>query len=203
VSNPIKPTRLLVDFGEVISTPLPANTITELAALAGQDRAVFLDRYWRHRPAYDLGLPPSRYWPEVLERDLTHSTRLVDQLTDIDIRGWLSLNPLTLRTLLAHVRRTGVKLALLSNAPEALARGIDHSVWSRHFDRRFYSCRLGAAKPDQRAFLIVLNDLGAQPGDVLFIDDRPGNTQTARDLGMRTLTFACADALDRDLRQLA
>jgi HAD superfamily hydrolase (TIGR01509 family) len=36
----------------------------------------------------------------------------------------------------------------------------------------------------------VLSDLGAQPGEVLFIDDRTENTRTARDLGMQAITFA-------------
>jgi len=196
------PRLLLVDFGEVISVPLPENTITELAALAGQPSAIFLDRYWRHRPAYDLGLPPAEYWPEVLGRDLSGSGRLVRQLTNIDVRGWLCLNPGTLRTLLRHVHRTGAQLALLSNAPEPLARGIDCSRWSRRFDYRYYSCRLGAAKPSPQAFEMVLSDLGAQPAEVLFIDDRAENTRTARGLGMHTITFASAGALDRDLRRL-
>jgi putative hydrolase of the HAD superfamily len=192
--------RLLVDYGEVISTPLPENTITDLAALAGQPRATFPGRYWHHRPAYDLGQPPAGYWSQVLGRDLSGSPRVVDRLTDIDVRGWLRLNPRTLRTLLGHVRRTGAQLALLSNAPEPLARAIEHSRWSRHFDRRYYSCRLGAAKPDPQAFQLVLNDLGAQPGEVLFIDDRAENTIAARDLGMHTITFASASALERELR---
>jgi putative hydrolase of the HAD superfamily len=92
------------------------------------------------------------------------------------------------------------QLALLSNAPEPLARAIDHCFWSRHFDHRYYSCRLAAAKPDPQAFQIVLHDLGVQPGEVLFIDDRADNTLTARDLGMHTITFASASALDRDLQ---
>ena len=114
-----------------------------------------------------------------------------------DLRGWLRLNPLTLRALLRHARRTGAQLALLSNAPEPLASAIDHSGWSRRFDDRYYSCRLGAAKPDPQAFRLVLSDLGAQPDEVLFIDDRAENTRTARDHGMRTITFASASALDR------
>jgi FMN phosphatase YigB (HAD superfamily) len=43
----------------------------------------------------------------------------------------------------------------------------------------------------------VLADLGAQPEQVLFIDDRAENTRTARDLGMHTITFTSASALDR------
>ena len=115
---------LLVDYGEVISTPLPEDTITDLAALAGQPRAIFLDRYWQHRPAYDLGQPPAEYWSEVLARDLSRSPRVVDRLTDIDVHGWLRPNPLTLPTLLRRVRRTGIQLALLSNAPEPIAQAM-------------------------------------------------------------------------------
>ena len=191
--------RLLVDYGEVISAPLPEDTITDLAALAGQPRAAFLHNYWQHRPAYDLGQPPAEYWSEVLARDLSSSPQLVDRLTEADVRGWLQPNPLTLPTLLRRVRRTGVQLALLSNAPEPLARAIDDSRWSRDFDRCYYSCRLGAAKPDPRAFQIVLRDLGAQPDEVLFIDDRAENTAAAGNLGMRTITFTSATALDGEL----
>ena len=112
---------LLVDYGEVISTPLPENTITDLAALADRPRAIFLDRYWQHRSAYDLGQPPAEYWSEVLGRDLSRSPQVVDRLTDINLNGWLRPNPLTLPTLLRRVRRTGIQLALLSNAPEPTA----------------------------------------------------------------------------------
>jgi putative hydrolase of the HAD superfamily len=194
---------LLVDYGEVISNPLAEDTITDLAALAGQPRAIFLDRYWRRRPAYDLGQPPAEYWSQVLARDLSRSPQVVERLTEIDVHGWLQPNPLTLPTLLRRVRRTGIELALLSNAPEPIARAIDRSGWSRHFDQRYYSCRLGAAKPDPRAFQIVLRDLGAKPGEVLFIDDRAENTAAARNLGMRTITFTSASALDGELFLLA
>jgi HAD superfamily hydrolase (TIGR01509 family) len=49
------------------------------------------------------------------------------------------------------------------------------------------------------AFQIVLRDLGAKPDEVLFIDDRAENTAAARNLGMRTITFTSASALDREL----
>ncbi|HSZ38559.1 MAG TPA: HAD family phosphatase [Trebonia sp.] len=190
---------LLVDYGEVISTPLPEETITDLAALAGQPRAAFLDRYWRHRPDYDLGQPDTEYWSQVLERDVSGSSQVVNQLTNVDVYGWLRLNPRTLPTLLSYTRRTGTPMALLSNAPEPLAQGIDVLRWPQYFGHRYYSCRLGTAKPDPRAFQLVLNDLGVQPGEVLFIDDRAENTRAARDLGMHTITFTSATALGREL----
>jgi putative hydrolase of the HAD superfamily len=195
--------RLLVDYGEVLSAPLAEDAIADLAALAAQPRAVFLDRYWRLRPAYDLGQPAVEYWSAVLDRDLGGSPRIVDRLTRVDVRGWLGRNPLTLRALLGHVHRTGAQLALLSNAPEPLARAIDGHPWSRHFDHRYYSCRLGVAKPAPAVFRLVLGDLGAEPGEVLFIDDRAENTRAARDLGMPAITFTSAGDLDRELRVIA
>jgi len=192
--------RLLVDYGEVLSAPLAEEAIADLAALAGQPRAAFLDRYWRFRPAYDLGQPAVEYWSAVLDRDLSGSPRVADRLTRVDVRGWLWRNPLTLRALLGHAHRTGARLALLSNAPEPLARAIDQHHWSRHFDHRYYSCRLGAAKPAPQAFQLVIGDLGEQPDEMLFIDDRAENTRAARELGLRTITFTTASDLDRQLR---
>jgi putative hydrolase of the HAD superfamily len=192
--------RLLVDYGEVLSAPLAEEAIADLAALAGQPRAIFLDRYWRLRPPYDLGQPAVEYWSAVLDRDLSRAPRLADRLTRVDVRGWLWRNPLTLRAVVGHARRTGAQLALLSNAPEPLARAIDQHHWSRHFDRRYYSCRLGAAKPAPRAFQLVISDLGQRPGEVLFIDDRAENTRAARELGMHAITFTSAGDLDRELR---
>jgi putative hydrolase of the HAD superfamily len=192
--------RLLVDYGEVLSAPLAEEAIADLAALAGQPRAAFLDRYWRFRPAYDLGQPAVEYWSAVLDRDLSGSPRVADRLTRVDVRGWLWRNPLTLRALLGHAHRTGARLALLSNAPEPLARAIDQHHWSRHFDHRYYSCRLGAAKPAPQAFQLVIGDLGEQPDEMLFIDDRAENTRAARELGLRTITFTSASDLDRQLR---
>jgi putative hydrolase of the HAD superfamily len=194
---------LLVDYGEVISAPLAGSAVTELAALADQPRAVFLDGYWRHRPAYDLGQSAACYWSQVLDADLSWSPWVVDRLTNLDVHGWLRLNPLTLGTLLRHARRASARLALLSNAPEPLARAIDQSQWSRNFDHCYFSCRLGAAKPDPQAFQLVLSDLGAKPDEVLFIDDRPENTGAARDLGMRAVTFTTTGALDRQLLSAA
>jgi putative hydrolase of the HAD superfamily len=194
---------LLVDYGETISTRLPAGTVSELANLAGQDPEEFLQRYWHARPEYDLGQAPEIYWSRVLGRGPSDLSPLIDALTRIDVHGWLSLNASTIRTLLAHARRTGTRLALLSNAPEPLAAAIDKCFWSRHFTHRFYSCRLGYAKPDPAAFTTALAHLGSDSRRVLFIDDRAANTLAATRLGMPAINFSSAAALARHLRRFS
>lgn len=186
---------LLVDYGETISTPFNSGAVNELAKLAGQNPTELLRRYWDARPDYDLGQPPAAYWSRVLRRDLSDRGPLVATLNQIDVQGWMGLNRLTLRTLLTYARQTGTRMALLSNAPEPLAAAIDRSNWSHHFHHRFYSCRLGHAKPDPATFTTALDRLGTEPQRVLFIDDRTDNTVAAEALDIPSITFTTAGAL--------
>jgi putative hydrolase of the HAD superfamily len=190
---------LLVDYGEVLSRALSEATFTELAAIADLRRDEFRERYWRCRPDYDRGQTPLRYWSAVLDRDLTRQRHLVVRLTAVDVEGWIRLNFATLRTTLSTARRTRARLALLSNAPEPLAEAIEHSHWVRHFDHRFYSCRLRQLKPELGAFTEALRIMDAEPEHVLFIDDRAENTAAAADLGIPTITFTTACALQNQL----
>jgi putative hydrolase of the HAD superfamily len=188
---------VLADFGEVISAPLPAETVGELADLAGQQADEFRDRYWKFRPSYDLGQSDRAYWSAVLGRQA--EPQLVAAMVRVDMAGWMTLNPRTLPALFRFGTRAGVRLALLSNAPEPLAAAIDDSGWSARFDRCFYSCRLGLAKPDPAIFEAVLDDLGATPPSVLFIDDRAENTLAARALGLPAVRFTSAEELPGQL----
>lgn len=190
------PAWLLVDYGEVISTAHDATALAQLADLAGQDVAELDRRYWAARPEYDLGQAAKTYWSRVLGRD---PGALVQRLTDLDVDGWLHLNRQTLEALRSHADLTGARLALLSNAPHALADAIDRSEWTRDFERLFFSCRLGHMKPDPTTFTLVLDDLGAAPSEVVFVDDRVENTRAAAAMGIATITFTSAGALSRAL----
>jgi putative hydrolase of the HAD superfamily len=186
---------LLVDYGEVLSTAPPKAMFGELAAIADLDLDELRERYWRYRPDYDRGQTPQRYWSGVLDRDLARQRPVVERLTAVDVAGWSHINSETLRVTLNFAHRNGLRLALLSNAPEAQADAIDGSEWIRHFDHRFYSCRLQRIKPEPGIFIEALSTMGATPEEVLFIDDRAENAAAAADLGMATITFTSAGAL--------
>src|SRR5260221_12088303 len=109
---------VLADYGEVISDPMPAETILELADLAGQQADEFRDRYWKFRPPYDLGQSDRAYWSAVLGHELQAEPQLVEVMVRVDVAGWMTLNPRTLAALIKFGTHPGVRLALLSNAPE-------------------------------------------------------------------------------------
>jgi putative hydrolase of the HAD superfamily len=80
-------------------------------------------------------------------------------------------------------------LAILSNAPVEVADQIDAAPWLASFTKRFFSCRLRAVKPEPAAFHAVLAALPADPGDVVFFDDRDANVVAAAELGMDARRF--------------
>lgn len=67
--------------------------------------------------------------------------------------------------------------------------------WMKLFNKRFYSFALKARKPDPRIYRAALERVGASPADVLFIDDRLENIESARELGFQTIHLTSPELL--------
>ena len=76
-------------------------------------------------------------------------------------------------------------LACLSNTNqthwESFLCGQEIMAW---FGDVFLSHQMGTLKPDEAAFRYVLDNLGVEPGAILFLDDNPGNVSAARRMGI-------------------
>ncbi|MCX4780319.1 HAD family hydrolase [Streptomyces sp. NBC_01264] len=57
------------------------------------------------------------------------------------------------------------------------------------FDDLFFSCRLGAVKPEPVVFTQALDTMGFAPAEAVFIDDRAANVAAARGLGITAIHF--------------
>jgi putative hydrolase of the HAD superfamily len=54
---------------------------------------------------------------------------------------------------------------------------------------------MGLAKPDRKIYEEVARELGADPADVVFVDDRPENVAGAEAAGMTGVHYTGVDAL--------
>lgn len=68
------------------------------------------------------------------------------------------------------------------------------------FEGIYASCHLGVRKPDEKFFEAILDDLGIDAGQCLFIDDREVNCVAAAGLGMRVHRFDGVAPLRRRLQ---
>jgi putative hydrolase of the HAD superfamily len=91
--------------------------------------------------------------------------------------------------LLAELRTRGVPMHVLSNYP-CWYRAIEEETGlSRYVPWTFVSCHTGLRKPDARCFEHAIRSLGVAPEDCVLIDDRRGNCDGARAVGMQALRF--------------
>jgi putative hydrolase of the HAD superfamily len=91
------------------------------------------------------------------------------------------------------LRARGVHCHLATNQQSHRARHMSDVIGYKDlFDREFYSCRIGIAKPDIGFFEFILGDLNVPPSSVLFIDDREENVANALAAGLKASVFPAA-----------
>ncbi|NMO52124.1 HAD-IA family hydrolase [Actinoplanes sp. TBRC 11911] len=139
--------------------------------------------YWDLREAYDLGLPDDSYWPAVA------AAGEPGQLAEADAETWTELAADSL-LLLEELYRRRTRLALLSNAPLALAAVAGRSDWAKLFERLVISAREGVAKPDPAVYQRVTALLDLPPSRIAFFDDRADNVAAARRHGWDAFVWA-------------
>ncbi len=71
--------------------------------------------------------------------------------------------------------------------------------FSRFVESSFFSCELGARKPDPIAYESVIKQLEIAPERILFVDDRPENSAGAERAGMLSLHFTDVPGLRAEL----
>ncbi|MGC0342757.1 HAD family hydrolase [Streptomyces sp. SLBN-8D4] len=149
----------------------------------------FQDAFWAPRNAYDAGeLSDLAYWAKVLGHH--PGPRWLRTLRAADTTMWTRTDPRVL-DILHRARAAELPMVLLSNAPAHLSDALDATDWRRELmTDALYSARLGLCKPDPAVYEHALAATGiADPGRVLFVDDREDNCRAAAELGLRTLHY--------------
>lgn len=186
------PKAIVFDLYGVIARTQTDEAKQQLVDLAGVPGAGFWEAYWACRPAYDAGQDSARYWAAVADR---LGTRFDDvaALVDADLESWSHVDP-EMVTVVHELADRGHTLGLLSNIIEELVPVWEsrHGDWLGRFTALTFSCRIGVAKPDRRAYEICVQRLGVRPGDVMFLDDSEVNVVAAREAGMAAELFASA-----------
>lgn len=160
---------------------------------------------------YSVGrIGGTEYWSSVL-RELAipptpEAVGMASRAYAVGEWGRLEESILTLMDGLRHPRRPDhLRLGILSNsAPEhdgvvSILRPRFHAVRFSHLT--------GLRKPDPEAYQDAAAGLQLPPGAIVFIDDKPRNTDAASRLGFHAVTFSAAEPgaaarLSTELRKL-
>ncbi len=95
------------------------------------------------------------------------------------------------------------RTVLLSNAWSDMRKNVARRFGKLDaFEMQIFSAEVGLRKPSPEIFQLVLDLLGADPEEAVFVDDFSENIQAAQKLGLRTIQFKNAQQTRQDLVNL-
>jgi putative hydrolase of the HAD superfamily len=184
---------------EILMRTLPSRAPTRAAAAALVD-AVFqsVDGDWSE---FDRGTLDADAVAERTARRLGFGLEEARAIIDAVPQ---ELQPLSDTVALAErLRARGRALHFLSNMPRPYAQALTaRDDLFRLFDGGVFSSHVGLIKPEPAIFAHAARAFGADPRDLLLLDDAPLNVAAARALGWRALLFRDAASCARELEAL-
>lgn len=184
------PTALIVDYGGVLTTPVP-DTVGAWLRSERVDPGMFavLMREWLAAdvptsPAHDLetGRLPLAEFEVVLAERLRRADGTTPEPAGLLARmfGGFRTEP-AMYDVLRRAREHGLRTALLSNSWGA---DYDRDGWEDLFDAVVISGEVGLRKPDADIYLLAASRLGLPPERCVFVDDLAVNVHGATRAGM-------------------
>jgi len=188
------------DLGGVVARFRPERRLAALAAATGLDEQRIDDAIWGSGlddTASCGELDPDATWAAVLAALDHRATR------DAVRAAWATAfvpDPAVLA--LVDAVAAGAGIALLSNNGPVVDDCLDHELADigLRFEHRLLSWRLGAMKPDRRAFERAAAAIGRPPHDLLLVDDEPANVAAAQAAGWHAVRAAASLAPASDRR---
>jgi putative hydrolase of the HAD superfamily len=203
-NDPSQIQAVILDYGEVLCVRPERHALSSMANVFGIEPTRFFELYGTRRDPYDQGvISAEQYWRDFARRAGAEvNDSLIQQLRSLDTQMWSSTNPEMLQWV-AMLDQAGLTTALLSNMQHDMAAYARKNFpWLKHFDHQILSCELQLIKPDPAIFHKSIERIGAKPEEILFIDDRQPNIDSARSTGIAAIRFENTKQLRQELREM-
>jgi putative hydrolase of the HAD superfamily len=111
---------------------------------------------------------------------------------------WGTIEPIEpTRSFVRELREAGFGCHLATNQDDLRASYMRARMgYDELLDRSFYSCEIGAAKPDEAFFHRVAQELGVELRELVFVDDTLENVHAAQAIGLPAVFWHHRDGLD-------
>jgi putative hydrolase of the HAD superfamily len=181
---------VIFDFGGVLCFHPDREMIARAAEHCGVEYDAFLKAMWKDRLSYDAGQDPREYWRGVAQSaGKSFDDDLIARMIEREIEFWSKYDDRVF-TWIDHLRASGIRTGILSNLPRPLGQRLRQvDGFLNHFDHVTFSYELSLVKPQRAIYDDAVRGLGVQPGEALFLDDRPENIQGAKEAGLEAELF--------------
>lgn len=132
------------------------------------------------------GLITDEAWRSEITKAL--SKMCGERIATAAIDEWSDFSGIVDHRYLLHVESkfSDVPVALLTNGTSRLKSDLTTLGIENRFFKIFNSAEIGICKPDMKIYQHVVNELGCEPSEILFVDDSLSHVQAANELGIIT-----------------
>ena len=156
----------------------------------------------KYLPKLDSGkINESNFWQNIAtdtESDLLKNNN--ESLWDTYFRKNAIPKP-DVKKLSIDLKNNGFTIGIISNIEKVTHGVVDDWDMLSHFEHKFMSYQIGFSKPDSRIYEYVIDKLPYSPDELLFIDDKPSNVESAKNCGIESIHFTNFDNLQSSLEQ--
>lgn len=193
------------DWGGVIFQRPGPSFVVRLSNALGVEPKAFKVAYFRHNHMINKG-PDTKDFPDMKEmwsavlEDLGKLEQIDAFMEHVNLlpEGKIDLRMLAL---IKKLRET-YKVGLFSNRSIPGAKIIREMGVEPYFDAFLISSEVGFMKPEPGAFQELVNVLGIQMDELVFVDDSSKALSTSGSLGYTPIKFTTTDALLKDLNEM-
>jgi len=94
-----------------------------------------------------------------------------------------------IKNLSTTLKQKGLIIGIVSNIEQVTHNVVEDWNMLEHFDHKFMSYQIGFSKPDPRIYEYVIEKLPFREDEILFIDDKQSNIESAKTCGIHTIHF--------------
>ncbi len=192
---------IIFDAGGVLFKNKGEVVYTTLAKKLGIDKSEFDEASMKYFFDAQKGLISTKNMISNMARDLNLDETMLLKRWQETYAEVMILNEEALR-LIDSLKKNGYVTALMTNTIE-LYSTINKS---RNNFSKFYpivmSWEVGARKPEEKIYKIMLDKLKLKPEECVFLDDREQNVISATNMGLKVILVKRITQLKKDLKKL-
>jgi len=193
---------IVFDYGNVISTSPNSHTKKDIAdayAVSENEVGILIGKYISE---FRKGkITEDKFWQNIsqdLDKPVPNNTY---DLWRQDFKQKLTISEPMIE-FVKFLKKKGIIVAVLSNNIMPYVEVIKEKGGYNEFDVVINSCEVGFSKPEPEIYRLMLNKLNINPGEILYLDDRPENLDTAKQFGINTMLITNPTKQIEDIKKI-
>ncbi|AJM93256.1 MULTISPECIES: HAD family phosphatase [Nitrosopumilus] len=194
---------ILFDIGGVLVDWHMSWITSEVSTRFDIKEDLIISAFDKHLPELDSGkINESNFWRKIAIETKSDSLKNTkESLWDTYFRK--NAVPKTeVKKFSVDLKQNGFTIGIISNIEKVTHNIVNDWNIISHFEYQFMSYQIGLSKPDPRIYEHVIQRLPYSVDEILFIDDKPSNVESAENCGMSSIHFRNLDDLQSALNQL-